>query len=156
MCHSVHILTLEIVWSIKHQNLNQHYGEKCLLFSCKLYFEVMTTILKLTTEERQQLMKAASASYIPEHIKSWGTYLNPWKAKDGGWSMGFLGYLSFSEPFGVFHAKVEPFSGGLFIFSPRNSLPVLIFVRDIFWPIFSVNHTNARWWAHHAGNASLK
>ncbi|OWA53974.1 putative GRIP and coiled-coil domain-containing protein 2 [Hypsibius exemplaris] len=47
--------------------------------------EVMTTILKLTTEERQQLLKAAaSASYIPEGIKSWGTYLNPWKAKDDG------------------------------------------------------------------------
>jgi GRIP domain/Rab binding domain len=45
--------------------------------------EVMTTILKLTVEERQQLMKSASASYIPDNIKSWGTYLNPWKAKDG-------------------------------------------------------------------------
>lgn len=45
--------------------------------------EVMTTILKLTVEERQQLMKATSLSYIPENVRAWGTYFNPWKAKDG-------------------------------------------------------------------------
>lgn len=45
--------------------------------------EVMTTILKLTVEERQQLMKAASVSYIPENVRAWGTYFNPWKGKDG-------------------------------------------------------------------------
>ena len=44
--------------------------------------EVLTTILKLTVDERQQLMKATQPSHIPDHLRSWGTYLNPWKAKE--------------------------------------------------------------------------
>ncbi|XP_055348130.1 GRIP and coiled-coil domain-containing protein 2-like [Paramacrobiotus metropolitanus] len=44
--------------------------------------EVMTTILKLTVEERQQLAKAGAASYIPENVRAWGAYLNPWKGKE--------------------------------------------------------------------------
>ena len=37
--------------------------------------EVLTAILKLTVDERQQLMKTTQPSHIPDHLRSWVTYL---------------------------------------------------------------------------------